>query len=91
MPTFAFWAVESCFSSYLLFLTVSLRAASVAAVAEWSRYRIMAGVVTSSSPVPLKTHRVRKRCTLNLSIAQESSTSLLHGSKLSGQSPKALT
>ncbi|GFV31420.1 uncharacterized protein TNCV_788491 [Trichonephila clavipes] len=31
----------------------------VAAVAEWSSYRIVAGFVTSSSPVPLKTHRVR--------------------------------
>ncbi|GFS88938.1 hypothetical protein TNCV_5037911 [Trichonephila clavipes] len=30
-------------------------------------------VVTSSSPVPLKTHRVGEQCTLNLSIAQTSS------------------
>ncbi|GFU55960.1 hypothetical protein TNCV_3972001 [Trichonephila clavipes] len=30
----------------------------VATVAEWSRYRIGAGLVTSSSPVPLKTRRV---------------------------------
>ncbi|GFS61890.1 uncharacterized protein TNCV_2592081 [Trichonephila clavipes] len=29
--------------------------------------------VTSSSPVPLKTHRVEERCTLNLSRAQTSS------------------
>ncbi|GFX65985.1 hypothetical protein TNCV_14061 [Trichonephila clavipes] len=28
--------------------------------------------VTSSSPVPLKTHRVGERCTLNLSKAQTS-------------------
>ncbi|GFV84186.1 uncharacterized protein TNCV_3038461 [Trichonephila clavipes] len=45
----------------------------VAAVAEWLRYRIVAGLVTSSSPVPLKTRRVGKRCTLNLSRAQTSS------------------
>ncbi|GFU96861.1 uncharacterized protein TNCV_4042961 [Trichonephila clavipes] len=30
-------------------------------------------LVTSSSPIPLKTHRVGQRCTLNLSIAQTSS------------------
>ncbi|GFV37913.1 uncharacterized protein TNCV_2663261 [Trichonephila clavipes] len=45
----------------------------VAAVAEWSGYRIEAGLVTSSSPVPLKTRRIRERCTLNLSRAQMSS------------------
>ncbi|GFU58451.1 uncharacterized protein TNCV_1368831 [Trichonephila clavipes] len=46
----------------------------VAAVAEWSRYHwIAAGLVTSSSPVPLKTHRVGQRCTLNLSRAETSS------------------
>ncbi|GFU39944.1 hypothetical protein TNCV_2531841 [Trichonephila clavipes] len=45
----------------------------VAAVAAWSRYRIVAGLVTSLSPVPLKTRRVWKRCTLNLSRAQTSS------------------
>ncbi|GFW46667.1 uncharacterized protein TNCV_1937361 [Trichonephila clavipes] len=45
----------------------------VAVVAEWYRYRIMAGLVTSSSPVPLKTHRVGQRCTLNLSRAETSS------------------
>ncbi|GFV63268.1 hypothetical protein TNCV_3078731 [Trichonephila clavipes] len=38
---------------------------------QWSRYRIMA--VMSSSPVPLKTHRVVERCTLNLSRAQTAS------------------
>ncbi|GFS95205.1 hypothetical protein TNCV_2705431 [Trichonephila clavipes] len=42
----------------------------VAAEAEWSRYRIVAGLVTSSSPVPLKIRRVGERCTLNLSRAQ---------------------
>ncbi|GFU92346.1 uncharacterized protein TNCV_444001 [Trichonephila clavipes] len=41
-----------------------------AAVAEWYRYRIVACLVTSSSPIPLKTHRVGQRCTLNLSRAE---------------------
>ncbi|GFY23372.1 transposable element Tc1 transposase [Trichonephila clavipes] len=31
---------------------------SATAVAEWYRYRIVACLVTSSSPVPLKTHRI---------------------------------
>ncbi|GFT01075.1 uncharacterized protein TNCV_4054671 [Trichonephila clavipes] len=79
----------------------------MAAVAEWYRYRIVAYLVTSSSPVPLKTHRVGQKFTLNLSRAetssrwcgvvvrrgvpaQVSSTSLDHGSKLRGPSPKAL-
>ncbi|GFT89440.1 uncharacterized protein TNCV_4387211 [Trichonephila clavipes] len=44
-----------------------------AAVTEWSRYRIVAGLVMSSSPVPLKTRRVGERCTLNMSRAQTSS------------------
>ncbi|GFU98469.1 uncharacterized protein TNCV_3653001 [Trichonephila clavipes] len=44
-----------------------------AAVAEWYRHRIVAGFVTSSSPVPLKTCRVGQRCTLNLSRAETSS------------------
>ncbi|GFT95125.1 hypothetical protein TNCV_1473691 [Trichonephila clavipes] len=35
-----------------------------AAVVEWYRYWIMAYLVTSSSPVPLKTRRVGQRCTL---------------------------
>ncbi|GFW94746.1 histone-lysine N-methyltransferase SETMAR [Trichonephila clavipes] len=46
---------------------------SLAAVAEWYRYRIVAGFVTSSSPIPLKTRRVGQRCTLNLSRAETSS------------------
>ncbi|GFX68127.1 hypothetical protein TNCV_4439501 [Trichonephila clavipes] len=46
---------------------------TVAAVAEWYRHRIVAGFVTSSSPVPLKTRRVGQRCTLNLSRAKMSS------------------
>ncbi|GFV00739.1 uncharacterized protein TNCV_1385581 [Trichonephila clavipes] len=45
----------------------------VAAVAEWYRYRMVACLVTSSSPVPLKTRRVGQRCTLNLSRAETSS------------------
>ncbi|GFV32177.1 uncharacterized protein TNCV_1674651 [Trichonephila clavipes] len=45
----------------------------VAAVAEWYRYRIVACLVTSSSPVPLKTCHVGQRCTLNLSRAETSS------------------
>ncbi|GFU09205.1 uncharacterized protein TNCV_1122211 [Trichonephila clavipes] len=46
---------------------------TVAAVAEWSGYQIVAGFVTSLSPVPLKTRRVGQRCTLNLSRAETSS------------------
>ncbi|GFX18484.1 uncharacterized protein TNCV_3370571 [Trichonephila clavipes] len=50
---------------------ITLRRLRVAAAAEWSRYRIVAGLVMSSSP--LKTRRVGKRCKLNLSGAQTSS------------------
>ncbi|GFW64239.1 uncharacterized protein TNCV_775031 [Trichonephila clavipes] len=46
---------------------------NTAAVAEWYRYRIVACLVTSSIPVPLKTRRVGQRCTLNLSRAETSS------------------
>ncbi|GFU88876.1 uncharacterized protein TNCV_4445511 [Trichonephila clavipes] len=46
---------------------------TVAAVAKWSRYRIVAGLVTRSSPVPLMPRRVGQRCTLNLSRAETSS------------------
>ncbi|GFU21539.1 uncharacterized protein TNCV_3827421 [Trichonephila clavipes] len=45
----------------------------VAAVAEWYGYRTVACLVTSSSPVPLKTRRVGQRYTLNLSRAETSS------------------
>ncbi|GFV94287.1 hypothetical protein TNCV_2267411 [Trichonephila clavipes] len=45
----------------------------VTAVAEWYRYRTVACLVTSSSPVPLKTRRVGQRCTLNLPRAKTSS------------------
>ncbi|GFT00090.1 uncharacterized protein TNCV_1672281 [Trichonephila clavipes] len=51
--------------------TVSRGTKNAAVVAKWSRYRIVAGLVTSSSP--LKTRRVGKRCTLNLPRAQASS------------------
>ncbi|GFU67595.1 hypothetical protein TNCV_1643441 [Trichonephila clavipes] len=44
----------------------------LAAVAEWSVYRIVADLVTSSSPVSLKTRHVGQRFTLNLSRAQTS-------------------
>ncbi|GFW19881.1 uncharacterized protein TNCV_3561841 [Trichonephila clavipes] len=43
---------------------------AVDAVAEGYRYRIVAGIVTSSSSVPLKTRQVGKRYTLNLSRAE---------------------
>ncbi|GFX00484.1 uncharacterized protein TNCV_2091341 [Trichonephila clavipes] len=52
---------------------MSSNAYVVASVAECSRYRIVAGLVPSSSPVPLKTSRVGQRCTLNLSRAETSS------------------
>ncbi|GFW26632.1 uncharacterized protein TNCV_2850221 [Trichonephila clavipes] len=42
-------------------------------IAEWYRHRIVACLVTSSSPVPLKTRRVGQRCALNLSRAETSS------------------
>ncbi|GFX11340.1 uncharacterized protein TNCV_2804021 [Trichonephila clavipes] len=56
----------------IVFMKVSFEC-DVAAVAEWYRHRVVAGFVTSSSPVPLKTHRVGQRCTLNLSRAETSS------------------
>ncbi|GFY07007.1 uncharacterized protein TNCV_4202781 [Trichonephila clavipes] len=45
----------------------------LAVVAEESRYQIVAGLVTNSSPIPLKTRRVGQRCTINLSRAETSS------------------
>ncbi|GFU76058.1 uncharacterized protein TNCV_3611191, partial [Trichonephila clavipes] len=45
----------------------------LAAVAEWYMYQTVACLVTSSSPVPLKTRRVGQRWTLNLSRAEMSS------------------
>ncbi|GFW15743.1 uncharacterized protein TNCV_3582411 [Trichonephila clavipes] len=55
-------AMHICLSKY-----------SMATVAQWYRYRTMASLVTTSSPVPLKTRRVGQRCTLNLSRAETSS------------------
>ncbi|GFV39473.1 uncharacterized protein TNCV_4796701 [Trichonephila clavipes] len=91
---------------FALLQHVELTLLIVAAVAEWYRYRTVACLVTSSSPVPLKTRRVGQRCTINLSRAETSSRwcgvelgegassgvvpSLDHGSKLRGPSPKAL-
>ncbi|GFT04441.1 uncharacterized protein TNCV_1929611 [Trichonephila clavipes] len=49
-----------------------LRSGLVATVAEWSRYRIVAGLVTSSGPLPLKTRRVGEGCAVNLPRAQTS-------------------
>ncbi|GFY25129.1 uncharacterized protein TNCV_2693201 [Trichonephila clavipes] len=45
----------------------------LAAAAEWYRYRIVACLVTSSIPVPLKARHVGQRCTLSLPRAQTSS------------------
>ncbi|GFW15113.1 uncharacterized protein TNCV_172601 [Trichonephila clavipes] len=56
-----------------LLISFLFREKLVAAAAEWYRYRIVAGIVTSSSPVPLKAHRAGQRCTLNLSRAETSS------------------
>ncbi|GFU68714.1 hypothetical protein TNCV_309291 [Trichonephila clavipes] len=57
------WAEESGARQHLSALTVAV-------VAVWTRHRIMAGLVTSSSPLPLKTRHVGQRCTLNLSRAE---------------------
>ncbi|GFU33136.1 uncharacterized protein TNCV_4156611 [Trichonephila clavipes] len=54
-------------------LGASVPESTVAAVAEWYRYRTVACFVTGSSPVPLKTCRVGQRCTLNLSRTEASS------------------
>ncbi|GFU07013.1 uncharacterized protein TNCV_5007811 [Trichonephila clavipes] len=52
---------------------MSLVSCFVAAVAKWSSYRIVAGLITSSSAAPLKTRRAGERCKFNLSRAQTSS------------------
>ncbi|GFW66267.1 uncharacterized protein TNCV_1711661 [Trichonephila clavipes] len=57
----------------ILYSQITILELKEAVGAEWSRYRFVAGFVTSSSPVPLKTCRVGERCTLNLSRAQTSS------------------
>ncbi|GFW16850.1 uncharacterized protein TNCV_2759781 [Trichonephila clavipes] len=54
-------------------MVVTFKCYITAAVTEWYRYRIVACLVTSSSPVPLKIRRVGQRCTLNLSRAEMSS------------------
>ncbi|GFW51723.1 uncharacterized protein TNCV_1186551 [Trichonephila clavipes] len=54
-------------------LSIGHPRANVAVVAEWYRYWTVACLVTSSSPVPLKTRRVGQQCTLNLSTAEMSS------------------
>ncbi|GFV02812.1 uncharacterized protein TNCV_2304451 [Trichonephila clavipes] len=54
-------------------MMVKLGKIMVATVAEWSRYRIVAGLVTSSSPVLLKTCGVGERSMLNLSRARMAS------------------
>ncbi|GFV24002.1 uncharacterized protein TNCV_1316561 [Trichonephila clavipes] len=69
---------ESTFSAKGVFiglrrLSFLSRRDNVAVVAEWYRCRTVACFVTGSSPVPLKTHRVGQRCTLNLSRAETSS------------------
>ncbi|GFV12050.1 transposable element Tc1 transposase [Trichonephila clavipes] len=64
--------IRQCFSNSDIYI-LSSKQPPVAAVAEWYRYRIVTCLVTSSSPVPLKTRRVGQRCTLNLSRAETSS------------------
>ncbi|GFX04330.1 uncharacterized protein TNCV_3974781 [Trichonephila clavipes] len=66
----AFSALETAMERYLQ--QSQSYSTTVAAVAEWYRYRIVACLVTSSIPVPLKTRRVGQRCSLNLSRAQTS-------------------
>ncbi|GFU42221.1 uncharacterized protein TNCV_4554081 [Trichonephila clavipes] len=64
----------SCkFSILHIFFTSSHPEICTAAVTEWYRYLIVAGFVSSWNPVPLQTHRVGQRCTLNLSRAETSS------------------
>ncbi|GFY30230.1 uncharacterized protein TNCV_3091371 [Trichonephila clavipes] len=59
----------------LRYLLCHLTVIQVAEVAEWSRYRIVAGLLTNWSAVPLKTRRVGGRCTVNMARAQKSSRS----------------
>ncbi|GFV50177.1 uncharacterized protein TNCV_620901, partial [Trichonephila clavipes] len=67
------WASNLQRNRHQMLLLFSRRDVTVAAVAEWSRYQIVVGLVTSWSPVPPKTRRVGERCTLNPSRAQTSS------------------
>ncbi|GFX00780.1 uncharacterized protein TNCV_4577471 [Trichonephila clavipes] len=99
MIIFKLWGLTNCFSiiSYRGYGSLVVKVSDCG----W--------LVTSSSPVPLKTRRVGERWTLNLSRvqtfsrwcgvvarrgrgvpAQVSSSSLDHGPKLRGPSPKAL-
>ncbi|GFT73513.1 putative transposable element [Trichonephila clavipes] len=64
--------------SFAYVITVALTAA---AVDEWSRYRMVAGLVTSSSPVPLKTRR--KSLAIRLTFAERSFLTLADGAKYS--------
>ncbi|GFV94048.1 hypothetical protein TNCV_3356951 [Trichonephila clavipes] len=49
----------------------------VAAVAEWSRYWSLAGRFTSSSPVPLKTHRFpTRRCRESIHVKSVESSNV---------------
>ncbi|GFX15024.1 hypothetical protein TNCV_4897921 [Trichonephila clavipes] len=50
-------------SPVITYFSMRIPVWNVAAVAEWNRYWIVAGFVTSSSPVSLKTRRVGQRCT----------------------------
>ncbi|GFU83652.1 uncharacterized protein TNCV_1411901 [Trichonephila clavipes] len=60
-------------SEFIIHNTTLVPPDTKAAVAEWYRYRTVTCLVTSSSPVPLKTRRVGQRCTLNLLRAETSS------------------
>ncbi|GFV45424.1 uncharacterized protein TNCV_858621 [Trichonephila clavipes] len=57
----------------LICLPGNRKSPRVAAVDEWYRYRIVACLVTSSSPIPLKIRRIGQRCALNLPRAETSS------------------
>ncbi|GFV51934.1 uncharacterized protein TNCV_1322871 [Trichonephila clavipes] len=61
------------FATLIPLTVLSVALLGKAAVAQWLGYRTMACLVTSSRTVPLKTRRVRQRCTLNLSRAEMSS------------------
>ncbi|GFW96109.1 uncharacterized protein TNCV_958221 [Trichonephila clavipes] len=65
--------VRQCSHSLVLSISDFFDNIIVAAVAEWYRYRTVACLVMSLSPVPLKTRRVGQRCMLNLSRAETSS------------------
>ncbi|GFX67981.1 uncharacterized protein TNCV_2288431 [Trichonephila clavipes] len=62
-------------SSFVLpqLLQLQCLTSTTATVAEWYKNWTVACLVTSSSPVPLKTRHVGQQCTLNLSRAETSS------------------